>query len=111
MRSALSVGAVLVAITSYTEAGNSVYVDVNATGPVHDGSSWCSAYLDLQQALAVAGAGTEIRVAQGVYRPAPVGGSRDAAFAVPSDITLLGSFQVAGLFLWRGKQSRQNRLL
>ncbi|MCH8242940.1 MAG: right-handed parallel beta-helix repeat-containing protein [Planctomycetes bacterium] len=96
MRAALLVGALLVTITSYTEAGNTVYVDADATGPVHDGSSWCSAYLDLQQALAVAGAGTEIRVAQGVYRPASAGGSREAAFAVPSDVTLLGSFQGCG---------------
>ncbi|MCH8146739.1 MAG: hypothetical protein IH987_01935, partial [Planctomycetes bacterium] len=85
MRTALSVVTVLVTIASYSEAGNTVYVDADATGPLHDGASWCSAYLDLQQALAVAGAGTEIRVAQGVYRPAPAGGSRVAAFAVPSD--------------------------
>ena len=70
-----------------------IYVDASATNSPHDGSSWCRAYLDLQQALAVAVAGTEIRVAQGVYRPAPAGGSRDAAFAVPSGVTLIGSFR------------------
>ena len=53
MRSALWLGAALLTITSSTQGGNTVFVDLNASGPVHDGSSWCSAYLDLQQALAV----------------------------------------------------------
>ena len=96
MRSALSIVGVVLAIASSAQAGGPVYVDESATGPVHDGSSWCSAYLDLQQALAVAGAFTEIRVAQGVYQPAPAGGSRDAAFAVPSGATLMGSFRGCG---------------
>ncbi|NIP84091.1 MAG: hypothetical protein GTO03_00420, partial [Planctomycetales bacterium] len=28
-----------------------VHVDANATGPTHDGSSWCSAYTALDDAL------------------------------------------------------------
>ena len=45
-----------------------IYVDVSAKGR-EDGSSWVNAFTDLQSALAVATAGCEIRVAEGVYRP------------------------------------------
>ena len=93
MRSALSVGVLLVTISSSTQAAHVIYVDASATGSVLDGSSWCSAYLDLQQALAVADLGTEVRIAKGVYRPALAGGSREATFAVPTDVSLLGGFQ------------------
>ena len=46
------------------------YVDDAATGPA-DGKSWCNAYRHLQDALAAAAGGgvTEIRVAQGTYKP------------------------------------------
>jgi hypothetical protein len=44
------------------------YVDARATG-THDGSSWTNAFALLQDILAIAGPGSEIRVAQGVYRP------------------------------------------
>ena len=47
-------------IVANVEAQTIVYVDEQATGPVHDGSSWCSAFVDLQDALDVAGAGDEI---------------------------------------------------
>jgi len=46
-----------------------VFVDQNACGPTHDGSSWCNAFLNLQDALAVATAGMTIRVADGTYKP------------------------------------------
>ena len=50
-----------------------LYVDSDATGPIHDGSSWCQAYVHLQDALAAAvatgGTVNEIRIAQGVYKP------------------------------------------
>ncbi len=49
-----------------------LYVDDSATG-ANDGSSWCDAYRYLQDALATArasdGTVTEIRVAQGTYKP------------------------------------------
>jgi hypothetical protein len=45
-----------------------IYVDDDSYWE-HDGSSWGAAFADLQSALAVASAGDEIRVAQGVYRP------------------------------------------
>ena len=44
------------------------YVDADAAG-ANNGSSWFDAFNDLQDALAVALTGDEIRVAQGVYKP------------------------------------------
>ncbi len=29
-----------------------LFVDASATGPVHDGSSWCTAFTELHEALA-----------------------------------------------------------
>ena len=62
----------VLALISLVFAGRSVvadtiYVDTDSTGPAHDGSSWCDAYLYLQDALAVATAGDEIHVAEGVW--------------------------------------------
>ena len=43
-----------------------VCVDQDATGPIHDGSSWCTAFLDLQDALEPAIAGTTFQLVNGV---------------------------------------------
>ena len=45
-----------------------IYVDADATG-ADDGSSWADAYNYLQDALFNASLGTEIRVAEGIYKP------------------------------------------
>ncbi|MBN2270814.1 MAG: hypothetical protein JXN61_09385 [Sedimentisphaerales bacterium] len=45
------------------------YVDADALGPTRDGLSWATAFNHLQDALALAWHGDEIRVAQGIYRP------------------------------------------
>ena len=37
-------------------AGSVLYVDGDASGPTHDGSTWCNAFTELQDALAVAAA-------------------------------------------------------
>ncbi len=34
--------------------GTVLYVDTDATGPTHDGSSWCNAFLYVQDALSAA---------------------------------------------------------
>ncbi|MBN2134051.1 MAG: hypothetical protein JW741_31395 [Sedimentisphaerales bacterium] len=59
--------AVLLGASGSTPA-RTIYVDHDAPGP-HEGLSWNTAYKHLQDALAGASAGDEIRVAQGLYRP------------------------------------------
>jgi hypothetical protein len=65
--------------------GKVIYVDDDAVG-ANDGSSWAEAFACLQDALAVASRGDEIRVAQGVYTPdrgADVtAGDREAMFCL-----------------------------
>jgi hypothetical protein len=82
-------------------SGRTLYVDDDAPGS-GDGSSWAAAFPDLQDALAVAEAGDEIRVAQGVYRPAhlahwpyPSSAEYEASFWLVDGTTVLGGF--AGL--------------
>jgi predicted outer membrane repeat protein len=70
------------------------YVDDDAQG-ANDGSSWQDAFVDLQNALAAASYGDEIRVGQGVYRPAGTSGPRAASFHLSSGVKVLGSY--AGL--------------
>ena len=45
------------------------YVDSQANGPIHDGSSWCSALLDLPDALDAVSWGAALRVAVWVSKP------------------------------------------
>ncbi len=76
------------------------YVDPNAPG-ARTGSSWKDAMGCLQDALAIAEEGTEIRVAQGTYRP-DVGagierGDQNATFRLKKGVVVKGGY--AG---WRG---------
>ena len=75
-----------------------IYVDGSATGPVHDGTSWCSAFVDLADALTKEDydAGQEIRVADGVYAPAGPNGDRSLSFVPPTDVVLIGGFAGCG---------------
>ena len=56
--------------------------------PEGAGTSWASPYDDLQLALGAAGAGDEIRIARGLYRPGPPGAPRSVTFAIPSGIAV-----------------------
>ena len=71
------------------------YVDPTATGR-NDGSNWANAFTRLQNALAVAGPGCEIRVARGMYQPdwEPLyyAGDRNAAFHVARGVVLKGGY-------------------
>jgi hypothetical protein len=71
--------------------GRILYVDDDASGPP-DGSSWATAFQHLQDALAGAQAGDEIRVAQGTYYPDEGAGmekgERRYCFVVPSGVLL-----------------------
>ncbi len=74
---------------------NIYYVDQNATGLVHDGSSWCSAFLSLSDALLVADGCDTIRVAGGTYTPSTLGVTdpREATFDIFYGVTLEGGYQ------------------
>lgn len=76
-----------------------LYVNLNAVG-MRDGSSWENACLTLQDALARAQSGCEIRVAAGVYTPdrgaGVTRGDRDTAFELRSGVAILGGYAGAG---------------
>ena len=60
-------------VWSFTAKPTPIFVDDDASG-VNDGSSWADAYNSLQDGLARADSSVkpvEIRVAQGIYKPAP----------------------------------------
>ncbi len=79
MNKKVFLGMVIVLLITYTNvAGETIYVDAQAPGPIHNGSNWNDAYLYLQDALASASSGDVIRVAKGVYKPAGIGGARTA---------------------------------
>ncbi|MEK6799631.1 MAG: right-handed parallel beta-helix repeat-containing protein [Planctomycetota bacterium] len=67
------------------------HVDQRALGR-SDGTSWADAFVDLQDALAVAQAGDEIWVAGGTYAPDCGTGDRAMAFTVPSGVRMYGGF-------------------
>ncbi len=77
-------------------AAKAYYVDGDAPGPVHNGTSWSRAFLTLQDALAVAGNGDEVLVAEGVYKPdqgaSATPGSREASFVLPEGVLVRGGF-------------------
>lgn len=72
-----------------------IYVDTNATDSVQDGASWATAYLDLQQALAAATSGDEIRVAKGTYKPTN-GTDRSTRFALKTGVEVRGGYAGTG---------------
>jgi predicted outer membrane repeat protein len=71
------------------------YVDCKARGK-NNGSSWADAFECLQDALASAPAGTEIRISQGTYRPDQgsgyTPGDRMASFRLKNGVTIKGGF-------------------
>lgn len=69
-----------------------IYVNVHATGAVHDGTSWAHAYTDLQSALAKAASTPgpdQIWIAKGTYTPGP---SQTDTFTLPNNVALYGGF-------------------
>ncbi|MFM9958761.1 MAG: dockerin type I domain-containing protein [Phycisphaerales bacterium] len=56
------------------------------------GTSWTVPFKTLQEGLAAAASGDTVRVGQGTYKPAGVGGSRTLAFAMKSNVAVRGGF-------------------
>ena len=83
-----------------TATPTTLYVDKDAPGPIHNGTSWTWAYTRLQDALAAAGSGTVILVAEGVYKPDQGGsvtlGDRNASFALKDGVSLFGGYAGVG---------------
>ncbi|MCH8148710.1 MAG: right-handed parallel beta-helix repeat-containing protein [Planctomycetes bacterium] len=81
-------------------AGTVWYVDADATVASHDGASWCSAFVHLQDALAIVSFGDEIRVANGTYRPDLGGGQtlgdRESSFYLVRGVSLRGGYPGCG---------------
>ena len=82
--------------------GADVYVDANATGPTHDGTSWCSAYLTLQEALEspLLLPPATVYMADGTYLPAlpeePETDLRKATFSIPARVRVRGGYAGCG---------------
>ena len=72
------------------------HVDADASGSVHDGRNWSTAMLTLQDALAAAGSGDQILMAEGTYKPdqgsGATAGSREASFLLKPGLTIRGGF-------------------
>ncbi len=77
------------------------HVDADAPGPAHDGRTWATAMLTLQDALAAAGKGDEIVMAEGVYKPdkgaGATAGNREASFLLKEGLKIRGGFAGYGL--------------
>ena len=76
--------------TSVIASDHIIYVDAFSGDATPDGSSWAEAFTDLQDALAIAEAGDEIWVANGVYTP---GMSVNNSFSLKDGVALYGGFK------------------
>lgn len=80
---------------------NVIFVNINNTvAPTQNGTSWATAYSNLQTALTNVAANTEIWVAQGIYKPT-VNTDRTISFSIPSGVILYGGFM--------GTETNQNQ--
>ncbi|MBU0718357.1 MAG: right-handed parallel beta-helix repeat-containing protein [Planctomycetes bacterium] len=80
------------------QAGQTYYVDADASGSTLDGSSWCEAFVTLQEALDEASSTDTILVADGVYIPESghLADPRDATFQLKSGVEIYGGYAGCG---------------
>lgn len=86
---ALAIGVVCLLFVGGASRAAVYFVDNSAVDGLGTGASWADAFVDLQEALAVAQPGDEIRIAQGVYVP---GQSRHDAFELRPGVIVSGGF-------------------
>jgi predicted outer membrane repeat protein len=79
-----------VAFLQHLSAQTRYYVNDDAVGQ-NNGQSWMDAYNKLHDALAIATAGDEIWVAEGIYKPSEMN-DRNARFQLSSLVRLYGGF-------------------
>jgi len=95
----LIISLLLVALCGAPGSAKVIYVDAYATGG-NNGSDWTNAYNYLQDAIEAVTSGTEIRVAQGVYKPDEGGGNtkgdRSATFQLKNSATIKGGYAGSG---------------
>jgi parallel beta-helix repeat protein len=91
-----------------------IYVDAGAAG-ANSGTSWDDAFPTLQQALDVAGAGDQIWVAAGTYKPAVEyegTGNRFKSFQMKNGVAIYGGFDPgAGDVAWGHRDWVNNRTI
>lgn len=78
-----------ISATSHNPSPSVIFVDDSAAG-ANTGTSWQNAFVDLQSALAVAGASSRIWVAEGTYTPSDTDAT--ASFVLSSGVKLYGGF-------------------
>ena len=89
-------------LTTATDAANRtiLHVDKTATSPTHDGSTWCTAFTDLQDAIDIAIWDITIRVAGGTYTPDRGTGDPEATFQLWSGCPILRPWRRVGDGPW-----------
>ena len=85
---------IVVLVGSATASGKVIYVDDDASLG-GNGQNWATAYRYLQNGLAVAWSGDEIRVAQGIYKPTK-GSVRSISFELLNSVAIYGGFPPGG---------------
>ena len=81
----------LLAASCTAATGKVIYVDDDAAG-ANDGLSWTDPFNYLQDALLMALAGDEIRVAQGIYTPTQDPFDREATFDLRDGVSIIGGY-------------------
>ncbi len=83
-------GALLVGVHQPASAAAVIYVNAAATG-ANNGTSWATAYKNLQKVLSTALPGEEIWVAKGTYKPTS-GTDRTKTFVIQTGVAVYGGF-------------------